>query len=390
MKKISKHLISVIVTCILMFVWIFLTVILTGGREMYEFTELDKSIFIGFIIVEIITLFVMFFSLIKYIKTVKPKSPVVPVVPQTKYEKLLKKRGVTLLVSSFLFAFAFQIVGIICSVHLSADVIVVCKTVLIISILLGIACFPFQILMSRRFVNHLNNMNVTEQQQYILKHREHAEQISHEKKIFIQNCRRLAKTCSIFYFILGILIAYTGGVNYNETTNTIFTFMSGFLVLCAFSRIQFSIPQIAFEEDETLLDQKEYPELYKLARKAASTLHCDDEIKIFLNNDFNAGIAQIGNIYSIQLGVILINLLSKEELYTVLLHEFAHMNSERYVRKEFAYNDFISSGGNQHFFSNLVSLLYSYVDVMYTFHFSLYQYASSLLSESEADKLMAQ
>lgn len=390
MKKTSKHLISVIVTGILMFVWIFLTVILTGGREMYEFTKQDKSIFIGFIVVEVITVSIMFFSLIRYTKTVNPKSPVVPTVPQTQYEKLLKRRGVTLLISSFLFAFVFQIIGIICSAHLSADVVSVCKTILIICILLGIACFPFQMLMSRRFVNHLNNMNVADQQQYILKHREHAEQISHEKKVFIQNCRRLAKACSIFYFILGILIAYTGGVNYNETANTIFTFMSGFLVLCAFSRIQFPVPQVAFEEDETLLDSKEYPELYKLTRKAANTLNCNGEIKIFLTNDFNAGIAQIGDIYSIQLGVILINLLSKEELYTVLLHEFAHMNSERYIRKEFTYNDFIGSGGNQHFLSNLVSSFYSYVDVMYAFHFSLYQYASSLLSESEADKLMAQ
>ena len=64
-KENKKYLIPTLVAVMLMFVWIFVTAALTGGREISDFTDKDKMFFTGFIIVEILTLASIIIFIIK-------------------------------------------------------------------------------------------------------------------------------------------------------------------------------------------------------------------------------------------------------------------------------------------------------------------------------------
>ena len=66
--KEKKYLAILAVLIVLMFIWIFLAVFLTGGRETYDFTQTDKRIMIGFLIVEVITVILTFTFAVKSAK----------------------------------------------------------------------------------------------------------------------------------------------------------------------------------------------------------------------------------------------------------------------------------------------------------------------------------
>ena len=63
-KENKKYLIPTLVAVVLMFVWIFVTVALTGGREISDFTDTDKMIFVGFLVVELLTVTAIIFFIV--------------------------------------------------------------------------------------------------------------------------------------------------------------------------------------------------------------------------------------------------------------------------------------------------------------------------------------
>jgi tetratricopeptide (TPR) repeat protein len=146
---------------------------------------------------------------------------------------------------------------------------------------------------------------------------------------------------------------------------------------------------VLFQEDEHYVSKDNYPLLYSLAQKAADVLHCSNKIRIAILDDFSAGIARVGDTYSIQIGVILLNTLSQDELYCILLHEFSHMVSENNsVNKERDYHTWVQQGTNPHFLSGLTNSWFVYLDSLYSLQFGLYLYASSISIESAADSAM--
>jgi ribose/xylose/arabinose/galactoside ABC-type transport system permease subunit len=64
-----KNTIYIICASAMMFVWIFITVFLTGGRDISEFTKDDKTIFSVFIILEMLTLVFLVICLSKIKKS---------------------------------------------------------------------------------------------------------------------------------------------------------------------------------------------------------------------------------------------------------------------------------------------------------------------------------
>ncbi len=128
-------------------------------------------------------------------------------------------------------------------------------------------------------------------------------------------------------------------------------------------------------------DPEEYPLLHQMAYEAAQTLGISGkEIRIFITGDCNAGIAKIGESYSLQLGAILLNLLSEEELKQVLIHEFAHMTPDCVPsEKEKRLADFIGQDSSQW------RIFYSFVNLLYLFEFFLYQVTASREIERLAD-----
>lgn len=308
----------------------------------------------------------------------------------TKQEIRQKKRGILLQSSAFILAFILMMVGIFVKTQTGNSLVTISRIIVIIGYALALLLFPLNFLLTKQYLKIFQQMKVEEIQHYLLRHRESAEEMAKQKFKFIQKCRFLTDLYAIFFSVLATVTAFFSGFLYN-TSGVFYIASSGLLFLASFTRIRFRFSEKIFEDDKSYVSEDDFPELYAMVKKAAQTLNCDGKVKVAFFDDFNAGIAKFGDTYSVQLGAILLNLLSKEELYNVLLHEFAHMaNDKDNSTKEALYHHWIMTGTNPHFFSRLISFLYSFADTLYIFHFSLYKYAISVVNETSADRKMAE
>lgn len=373
-----------------MFFWIILTVILTGGREIYEFTKRDSVIFGIFILTEFATIGVMTLALVKLIKNTPQLTTQAAPVPKTKYERAVQRRGVCLLIASYLITLIFMILGIICAPHFTPSSMILFKVILTASFALLPLLIAGNLFLKKRHIQKLEQMKVGEAQQFIIEHRNSAKEIAVEKLAFLKRCRIFTAIYAVLLFVVGILAAFSAGATYSDAgISTVFYLLAAVICVCALSRIRFPLPSAFYDDNKTYVSKEEYPEIYELAKQAAEALQCQGEIRIAILGDCNAGIAKAKNTYSIQIGAILLNLLSKDELYTVLLHEFAHVAANNAANeKELSYYSWIYNGGNPNFYSGFVSVIFLYPDILYTFHHSLYQYASALANETIADQAM--
>ena len=390
MKSNRKYYITIFSSIFLMFFWIILTVILTGGRETYEFTKRDFIIFGIFILTEIATIGVMTIALVKLIKNTPELTTQSAPVPKTKYERVVQRRGIWLLVAAYIITLIFMILGIIYAPRFAPSATVVFKVILTASFALLPILIACNLFLKKRHVKKIEKMRVDEAQQFVIENRSSAKEIAAEKLAFLKCWRTFTNIYAILLFVVSILAAFSAGAIYSDAgLSTVFYLLSALICICALSRIQFPLPSAFYEENKSYVSKEDYPEIYALARHAADTLHCQGEIKLAIVGDCNAGIAKTKNTYSIQLGAILLNLLSKDELYTVLLHEFAHVAANNAANeKEMSYYSWICNGGNPNYYSGFASAMFLYSDIIYTFHHSLYQYASALANETIADQIM--
>ncbi len=384
----KKYLILTTICGGFMFLLIFLTMALTGGREMHEFTNLDKKIFLVFLILEVITVIVTFFFANKAGKA-SPK-PVMPAVPKTKYDKLLHRRAVLLPIRAGVICLFAQLLGIILNSRFSEELMPAFWGLLWFCALAPLPLLLLNLLGAHLASKRIQQMDARAFVQFMNSHREDARQMTLQKLKLMKQLRIASNLYALLFVIFGIGLAFSAGVLYNSNYATALLFLAAFYLLCALSRIRYPIPPVLFEEDKCCIKPEDYPELYALAQKAADTMHCGGSIKIILSTDFNAGIAKAGAIYSLTLGVVLLQVLSKEELYAVLLHEFAHMSGAEYrSEKENAYHFWLSTGGTAHFLSNLTAPFFRWFDSEYCLQYVLYEHASAILVESGADQAMA-
>lgn len=388
-KKAKKYLIATITSIIMMFVWIFITVFLTGGKEISEFTSTDISIFIAFILLEIITCIVMFIFATKAGKENYKNNTLNPPVPKTKYDKAIQRRGWILSITAFLLALFVMVFGMIVGKNIRVSFHVYITYILAFCCSVPILLVPLNLLLQKRYNKRIEQTQVRDLQQYVYSHRDSAEYMAAKKYTQIKKLRIATNIYTICLAFFAFGTAFCTGILYTTDMGTTFCMLSALFFLAALSRIRFPVPKIIFDEDHSYISVSEYPQLYNLAKKAADTLHCEGNIRIAILDNFNAGIARIGNTYSVQLGAILLNTVSQEELYSILLHEFSHMASENdSANKEMDYNTWICNGTNPHYLSRITSSLFCYLDTVYNLQFSLYQYASSLLNETTADRAM--
>ena len=132
--------------------------------------------------------------------------------------------------------------------------------------------------------------------------------------------------------------------------------------------------------------EKDFPLLYAVAHRAADAVGVHGDIRFFLTDDCNAGIQRFGKIFSVELGVPLLAVLTEEELYQVFLHEFAHMQDEHIRAKRSAQilSDILEmSGASTHGFANM--LLFALPSAVFNFDLAIFEAAVSLLHEEKAD-----
>lgn len=387
-KKLTPKHIALFVCMGLMFGLIFLTVFLTGGKEISEFNGTDKIIFTAFIVIEIINFVVMMIVANMIGKGNPPAAPIA--LPESAYQKAIQRRGLIILIASVASAVGFRIAGSLLFnslPQLDGNALTIVGSA---AMLLPLFFLILSIILKKLYVRRFTQKSVAEMQSFMLSHRERAEQTAVEKLALLKKLKTLSDLYAITFGILGaVCSAFSGAATMSEVSSALLLYPV-FLFLCAYSRIRFRALEIFFDEDDGCISPEDYPELFALAKKAAEKQGCEDKIKIILSPSYYASISKESGMYCIYLGVMLINILSEEELYHILLHEFAHVtrkNSDGMPERR--YGVWIENG-NPHILSKLTSKMYSYIDCVYALQFSFYLYAVSIELETAADNAMAE
>ena len=175
------------------------------------------------------------------------------------------------------------------------------------------------------WTNKMKKMKVAEVNEMMLKRKENI------KENFDLATTRLRKTslfCKLYLVFITIFMHTTAfflGASLVSTRYLLYLiFMTGGIYIRLIGAI-IDKPKI---NSNDFLSRDKYKELYSVADEAMSKAGVEGKIYISTGNSFDAAIAKQGDVYLLFIGAIMINSLSRDELFNVLLHEFAHHSKE--------------------------------------------------------------
>lgn len=161
---------------------------------------------------------------------------------------------------------------------------------------------------SQEFMDYHNQVTTAnEQAQYtpeILLHRM-------EKSLWLTRC----------YCLLIIFLAAGLPFFFGLDAMTLFSLL-GVYILCAIYSMLLQ-PQVP-ELPNFPISKEEYPELNQLAQEVGQLAGVNMPIRLYFGDE-SIGVSQIGNIIVIYLSPVLTNLLTRDEMKQVLLHEMGHI-----------------------------------------------------------------
>lgn len=294
-------------------------------------------------------------------------------------------------IPSFLTALALSIAGLFAPEGWMNDI-------RILGILIFLSVCPlllliFNLIWGRSYLKRLQRASIASMRQYMLRHREHAAQTAAAKLRQLKRIRRLTVAYAILLWLLAAAIAVFAGVAREVSTLlwTLLLLWSAVVFYAVYSRIHREKKQRLDEEDVICLTEQDYPQLYSAAHRAAGLVGCRDEIVILLTFDCNAGIVMEKGRCLLQLGIVLLHVMSQDELFCVLLHEFSHASeANRDAHYENRYLNWLSNAQSEHpWLLRFVGNLYSFFDFRYIFQHMVYEYATAVIQEQEADRAMA-
>lgn len=388
-EKVKKYVVWLLCAIVAMLVWIFIAVVLTGGREVEEFTDADGSVMTAFLVIFFLTAIVVLALAGKLGVEIGRQRREGVLAPEKREKKECGKSGTALIVVSVLIAFATMIGGIFLGKTLPEQMRGLFDWMLGLSILAALLTLLLNMVFGMLNKTHWEKQQVSQIQRFVYSHREQAEKTARQKLKFLKRIRCATAVYACFLAAVGLCMALSTGVLYSEAGLVTFGMVAALLILMAVSRIRFRAHQQELEDDRACVRAVRYPVLYQLAEKAAEQLGCYDSVRIMLMANCNAGILKVNNTYYVQLGVLLINVLSEEELYAVLLHEFSHVaQNNKDAAREHTYHSWLQGGGTPHFANGLAQQFFTLPDTVYKEQYMLYAYASSILIEIEADQTM--
>jgi len=257
---------------------------------------------------------------------------------------------------------------------------------------LPILLLALNIVSAKRFMNKINRSKVAELNAFLTSHRDDAENTAKQKLKEIRGIRYLTAIYTLFIAVLAIAAAVLGGILivFGSSFYVLCLIYSGLLFYSVYARIHMK-KRIVLGEAAVSVSIDDYPFLYGLARKAADRVGSTDEILILLTWNCSASIIKDHKRSILQLGVLLLHTLSEEELYNILLHEFAHVSDDnRKAIHEAQYHAWLcEDGGGHDKLSAFLSKLYLGLATKYAFNYMIYDYASSVVNELRADQAMA-
>lgn len=174
-------------------------------------------------------------------------------------------------------------------------------------------------LWSKSYIKKIKETPVKDQMDAILTRHQNAQSSLEEAIIRL---KRIQTNILLYFLLLALLACALAFFSGPMEDSYIFPIISFYILYGVF----FCLSPIPEEYDDTLyVSEEEYPYLYKIAYKAMHDLNMTGTVKIMILPDWNAGIAKMKKFFSLQLGAEMLYMLTEEELYHVLLHEFGHL-----------------------------------------------------------------
>lgn len=231
--------------------------------------------------------------------------------------------------------------------------------------------------MNKKFLGSVDRENL---QNELLKKREQATEISQNLIYVLKKIIRTIDFCRVVVLVSVCIINFclfsVAGI---AVSGAALAFIIG-----TYAGLGFIRPRklrIDEKKQENYLSESEYPIIYATARRAAEKIGCKGRIKIFVEHNFSVGIVGLHDGYAITIGTYVLDVMSQEELYNILLHEFAHM-----VEKNKDINEIMTYASQLEENNSLFSILpYLYLHAKFNFEFFTYQYVCSLMNEDAAD-----
>ncbi len=214
------------------------------------------------------------------------------------------------------------------------------------------------------------------------------ERIMARRENIHEDCHRARKRLSrlriavIAYIVAVVLLAVLGAFVFGfDTENMPWIFLLLFIFFDIFTSISLIVKE---QKPPELASREEYPRLYAVADRAAEKLGVCGKIYIKFVTGTSAGVLRIGNESYIFLGPLALGYLTEDELYEVLLHEFAHIKqSSKADKRNRNFLEYFRSSG----FS--VSI-FKLAGVFYSYELMIYDIYASVLVEENADRAMSE
>ena len=264
------------------------------------------------------------------------------------------------------------------ALHIPISIPVPCL-ILLIAAIVGFfaACF-----MSMRYAKKMNAIPVAERIA-MMKEQQAAtrDDLSWAVKRLKRAGRHMIFAYVLFFILLtaGLTVAPYHGI---ERVGMATCFWAGYMSL--FSKV-LNLWSPVCDDLENSASEADYPLLHATVRRAAETMGHKGKIAIELRSDCNAGILKTGKGYHIQLGTILWSVLTEDELYHVMLHEFAHMTDPHIIKQDKPLNRLFAMAQGEGFcgFTMFAESRFIYERMMYLILASeqLEAYADQMLKE---------
>lgn len=259
---------------------------------------------------------------------------------------------------------------------------------------LGLGCVPIllwvaNVIAAKVYIGRINNAKVADMQSKMLRQRQLAQEASGKLLSKLQSIRHLASGYTFVIWLFGVCAALFAGMMTYETAHSYaFILYAGLLFHTAYSRIYKPIPP-EINPNAPILNRVEYPRIYATVERAAKALDLQGDITVLLSMDCNASILRDGNRYYLQIGIVLLNIISEEELHAICLHEFSHVADKNRAHDfEMKYGAWVSEEGKRSRLTRFAGKLFLFFDAHYLFNHMIYSYATSVVRESEADRDM--
>ena len=295
-------------------------------------------------------------------------------------------------IASYGSAFLISLAGIVLGMTFSNPIPM--TVVLAVLAACPIVLLLLNLLFAKRYITKITHAKVADMHGYMLRHRQEAEKTASVMLKKLQRMRHATTVYALAVWLLGACGAILGGIVYLQVSSGyiigVFMLYSGTVFYAVYSRV-FKDEPIALNEGTVILSKEEYPTVHSLAARAAEQLGCREEITVILSYNCGASVAKDQNRYVIQLGIMLLEIISEDELYAILLHELSHVSAKhRDEMREARYHGAISNQSELHAgWMSFVINLFVFADVRYAFNYMTYQYATSVVNETEADRDMA-